>query len=655
MNVHKNKTIPLTTAVLLTTAAGALAQIDNETLGTGAGAITTGDYNVLLGDGAGPSLSESSGNVLVGAHTGFLINNGGAADLADRNVFLGFRAAGAYTQAEWDAFIIDPVANPLPNLGGTVMTADENVFIGFHAGLRTRSGNDNVFIGAEAGLNNNSNDNVFVGTEAGENNTSGGDNTFIGEEAGFQNTTGSENTFIGEDAGAIISTGFGNTALGNEAMSGTGWSRNDPVAGASYNNTALGTDSGYDLGDMGTTWNNSFLGAFAGTDNGSGRANTFIGAHAGSNSENGDYNTFVGMAAGWDNNRARNETHGNRNTYMGIAAGATNREGNDNVSIGAMADFASWRGRSDDSYRDYFDSTSWTDFEVRSAGSTDGGGTPAIYRTVNIGSFGVASRNDTVNIGYAADSLAQRSITIGSDAQCTHANAIAIGYQASSHGENIAVIGNGTTTSLDPGADGVTALGSPFYRYSEANAETYKAIADTASSASMEFWADAGTADDDKWRMQAADGGDFTIETHAGGTYSEVLTVANDGLVTVAGDLNVNSDSRLKNDVKKIDGALDLLNEIEGKTYLWNPDLGRDERRRYGVIAQEVEAVIPELVSTNESDGIKSVNYQGFVPVLINAVNELKQENKQKSKEIDLLQQQVALLQQLVKANNVSP
>ena len=566
---------------------------------------------------------------------------------------MGFRAGGAYTQVEWDAFVLDPINNPLPDIGGTIMSADENVFIGYYAGLRNRTGNDNVYIGADAGLSNNGSDNVYIGTEAGENSTNGHDNTFIGEEAGFQNTTGSANTFIGEDAGYGLTTGKGNTAVGKEALAIGATNNPNLQAGASWFNTAVGLEAGYNIGRNGTTWNNTFVGAFAGTENGPGQANTIVGAHAGSYTDFAHFNTFVGTAAGFNNNHSNTITDAGRNTYLGIAAGATNQEGSDNVAIGAMADFTSWQGRTDAQYQDAFDGDGWGDIDLLGTGNIDqNGNKPAIYRTVNIGSYSTARRNDGITIGFSADTLEQRSITIGTEAQGTHADAIVIGYQAASHGDNIAVIGNGTTASLDPGADGVTALGSAAYRYSEANAATYKAIANTASSADMEFWADAGTADDDKWRMQAADGGDFTIATYASGSYSEVLTVANDGLVTVAGDLNVNSDVRLKTDVKPIDGALDLLSKVEGKTYNWLPELNRDKRTRYGVIAQEVEAVIPELVTTNKSDGIKSVNYQGFIPVLINAVNELKEQNEQKSKEIDLLQQQVALLQQLVKSNS---
>ena len=49
-----------------------------------------------------------------------------------------------------------------------------------------------------------------------------------------------------------------------------------------------------------------------------------------------------------------------------------------------------------------------------------------------------------------------------------------------------------------------------------------------------------------------------------------------------------------------------------------------NKKQKIGVLAQDIEKVFPELVS--ESNGIKSVNYQGLVPVLINALKEQQSE-----------------------------
>jgi len=278
-----------------------------------------------------------------------------------------------------------------------------------------------------------------------------------------------------------------------------------------------------------------------------------------------------------------------------------------------------------------------------------------ISRTIMLGSYATARRDDAISLGFSADAIEERSIAIGSGAQTTHDDSIAIGYQAASHGADIAVIGNATTASIDPGVDGVTALGSGNFRYSEANAKSYNALADAATAATMAFVADTGAQNDDRWRLQAADSDAFTIASFATGAYVDVISAANNGDVTVAGDVNVNSDGRLKEKVNTIGDALKILEDVKGRTYKWKAETGRGEGMHYGLIAQEVEAVIPELVSTRESDGIKSVNYQGFVPILINAVDELKEQNRQQQKaslrqeeEIKLLREHIALQQQLL-------
>lgn len=86
-----------------------------------------------------------------------------------------------------------------------------------------------------------------------------------------------------------------------------------------------------------------------------------------------------------------------------------------------------------------------------------------------------------------------------------------------------------------------------------------------------------------------------------------------------AGNFNSTSDIALKTDVTSIDGALSRLCNIEGVGFAWK----KTGARTYGVIAQDVEKEFPELVQTEE---FKSVNYNGLVGILIEAIKELKAE-----------------------------
>ena len=84
------------------------------------------------------------------------------------------------------------------------------------------------------------------------------------------------------------------------------------------------------------------------------------------------------------------------------------------------------------------------------------------------------------------------------------------------------------------------------------------------------------------------------------------------------------SDERLKENVKVIDNALDKLDQLRGVTFDW---IDRDDKRSGGIIAQELEKVMPELVkevdSLKSEDGFKAVDYNGLIGLLIEAVKEL--------------------------------
>jgi hypothetical protein len=86
------------------------------------------------------------------------------------------------------------------------------------------------------------------------------------------------------------------------------------------------------------------------------------------------------------------------------------------------------------------------------------------------------------------------------------------------------------------------------------------------------------------------------------------------------------SDERLKNDIKPIENPLQKINQISGNSFVWNEEKqniykGKD----YGVIAQEIEKVLPELVQ-EKTDGYKAVKYDKLVSLLIEGIKELNNE-----------------------------
>lgn len=91
------------------------------------------------------------------------------------------------------------------------------------------------------------------------------------------------------------------------------------------------------------------------------------------------------------------------------------------------------------------------------------------------------------------------------------------------------------------------------------------------------------------------------------------------GDFTARGNVTAYSDARLKHDVKKLDNALDIVQQLRGVSYKWN----RDNSAGIGFIAQEVEKVCPELVLTGE---LKSIAYGNITAILVEAVKELRTE-----------------------------
>jgi hypothetical protein len=92
-------------------------------------------------------------------------------------------------------------------------------------------------------------------------------------------------------------------------------------------------------------------------------------------------------------------------------------------------------------------------------------------------------------------------------------------------------------------------------------------------------------------------------------------------------DFNSASDENLKYNIKEIENSIEKISKLKGVSFNWkttnNPSMG--------VIAQNVEEILPELVFT--SNGQKTVNYGGLIGLLISAINELNEKiNKSENK-----------------------
>ena len=94
------------------------------------------------------------------------------------------------------------------------------------------------------------------------------------------------------------------------------------------------------------------------------------------------------------------------------------------------------------------------------------------------------------------------------------------------------------------------------------------------------------------------------------------------------------SDERLKDNIEPIQNPIEKINQISGNSFEWNEEKqniykGKD----YGVIAQEIETILPELVNTRE-DGYKAVKYDRIVSLLIEGIKELSNEVNELKKKV---------------------
>ena len=113
---------------------------------------------------------------------------------------------------------------------------------------------------------------------------------------------------------------------------------------------------------------------------------------------------------------------------------------------------------------------------------------------------------------------------------------------------------------------------------------------------------------------------DFIIKGNDGGSEITALTLdmSGAGAATFNNNVTAFSDERLKSNIETIQGGLEKVEQLRGVTYT------RDERDNIGVIAQEIEKVLPDIVLTADDEmGTKSVDYSRITAVLIEAVKEL--------------------------------
>lgn len=121
------------------------------------------------------------------------------------------------------------------------------------------------------------------------------------------------------------------------------------------------------------------------------------------------------------------------------------------------------------------------------------------------------------------------------------------------------------------------------------------------------------------------------------GTTTPNVALDVNGSIEYTGTITDVSDRRLKENIRPIEGALETLTSVDGVSFIMKGD--EKKRTEFGVIAQDLEEVIPELVHTAKDEmKSKSVNYIGFIGWLIEAIKDLASKDNERANRIAQLE-----------------
>ena len=185
-----------------------------------------------------------------------------------------------------------------------------------------------------------------------------------------------------------------------------------------------------------------------------------------------------------------------------------------------------------------------------------------------------------------------------------------------SRGGNYVILDSGNYTSYSPSLTGGGASGT--WGINVTGYATYASYIDsnpnrTDVAAYPVVWSN-GSAQSPNYSCAAV-----TIQSSTGTLQATTLRATADVVAYYS------SDKRLKDNIIPIKNAVDKIQKIGGYEFDWNDKQTTHKGHDIGIIAQEIEEILPEIVA-NREDGFKSVKYERLIPVLIEAIKEQQQQ-----------------------------
>ena len=251
-----------------------------------------------------------------------------------------------------------------------------------------------------------------------------------------------------------------------------------------------------------------------------------------------------------------------------------------------------------------------------------------------MGELTTASGRETLAIGNSTTASGDYSTAMGLSTTASGAQSTAMGRLTTASGISSLALGYGTTAS---GHQSISAGNSSTASASYSTSIGYGSVASDFASVVIGQYNSSGSSVTNNATSFSTSNTAFVIGNGTNTSnksdafkvmFNGDTTVSND--LTVSGDVVISSDARLKSNIVSLGSTLAKLLQIDGKSYEMKG------KQKIGVLAQEIKEVFPELVSKDDNEML-AVNYQGLVPVLINAL-------KEQQSEIDELKEMVQSL-----------
>ena len=544
----------------------------------------------------GTSSSSASVNVLFGSGTEKPVETG-----------LNIASNGQITFASGQTF---------PGTGtGTVTSVTGGA--GLAGGTITGSGTLSI---ATGGVSNAMLANPSLTVAAGTDLTGGGLITLGGTTTLNLDTTkvpqlNAANTFTGNQtvSGNLTATGVvsgSSFEIGSSLFAFGSYANANALLGFAGNSTMTGVDntaSGYQALTLNTTGTNNTASGFeALSQNSTGNDNTASGERALSANTAGANNTAAGHHA------LENNTTASQNTADGDSALASNTLGTDNTATGYQA----------------LNSNTGDNLGLEDGDYNTADGVQALYANT-LGAFNTATgyqalysnRGDTLGVGDGSSNTAVAALALYSNTTGGINTAVGdLALQSNTTGVARTCIGVGCASSAD-GLRNATAIGA-------------HAVVGASNSLVL-----GGT-------------GQYAVKVGIGtATPSNVLTIAQGAGHPLSDGWDTFSSRRWKTNIQTLHGALEKVEQLRGVSY----DLKTTGKHEVGVIAEEVGAVVPEVVSYEENGkDARGVDYSRLTALLIEATKEQQREFRQQQTELSRALRQINQQQELLRTQSAA-